>query len=700
MFGIVPVGVAVCGLTLTIVAAHLVAVQDTAETRVRSEAEARHVAAQLKVGIEQTLEPLKRVAAWWLLQDRPAAPEDWQTDTELFISAKAGLERIVWLDVKGKPSWSARPGSQPETGTQVIDPNLQAALDGARVTDETALSYPFDSAGKTFVYACSPILKKGRLVGYMAGMYDAVELIGSLLRNQVPDQFRMRVLASGHAFSVPGSAPAVPSTEVEHQAPIFVGNVTWTVAVSPSHARRGTLEQSIMSFGIAGSLLLYILAAMGRTSRKRARDLGAVNARLEFENQERRRAEDQVVQLNRDLLRKLQEFQTLLNVLPIGIAVAEDPECRRVWMNRALGQIVALPLDHNISLSTTTADEPGYQVMRNGVEVTPAELPMQIAARTQAPVADHYLEIVRSDGSVRRTLSYAAPLFDEKGGVRGVINACVDITERKQLEDQLQNAEKYQSLALMAGGIAHDFNNLLTVIMGNAACVASMAPPRSKAGQALEDLQTAAAKAAELVKQLLAFTGRFWCEVRPLVLSAEIETLKPHLRELVPAAISIAYDLAPDLPVVQAGPTEFRQVVESIVLNAVDALAGQESGRIEIRTSRCELSARDIAVMYPDGHLAPGSYVRLEVTDNGCGIPEDILTRVFDPFFTTKFVGRGLGLSAVQGLVRAHRGDVRLDSSLDDGTRAELLFPIHPADPPPRATEPGGRTKSTPELRS
>ena len=149
---------------------------------------------------------------------------------------------------------------------------------------------------------------------------------------------------------------------------------------------------------------------------------------------------------------------------------------------------------------------------------------MQIAARTQAPVADHYLDIVRSDGSVRRTLSYAAPLFDEKGNVRGVINACVDITERKQLEDRLQQAEKYQSLALMAGGIAHDFNNLLTVIMGNAASVAEGVPAHSTAAQALDDVQTAAAKAAELVKQLLAFTGRFWCEVRPFVLSAEIES--------------------------------------------------------------------------------------------------------------------------------------------------------------------------------
>src|SRR5918912_113605 len=117
---------------------------------------------------------------------------------------------------------------------------------------------------------------------------------------------------------------------------------------------------------------------------------------------------------------------------------------------------------------------------------------MQVAARTKQPVANEYLEIVRADGTVVRTLSYAAPLFDESGNVRGVIDACIDITERKQLEDRLQQAEKYQSLALMSGGIAHDFNNLLTVIMGNAASLALSVPERSSAGRAVADVQAAA----------------------------------------------------------------------------------------------------------------------------------------------------------------------------------------------------------------
>src|SRR4051794_24104077 len=185
------------------IAAHLVRLQETAQTRARSDAEARHVAAQLKVGLVQTVEPLKQIAAWWLLQGRPTAPEDWQSDAELFIGAKAGLEKITFLDTKGIPTWSARPGSPPrETGRETSDPNLQSALQGARRTDATALSSASDSdsAGKSFFSACTPIRANGRLVGYIAGMYDVAKVIRSLLQNQLPEQFRIRVIANGRAF--------------------------------------------------------------------------------------------------------------------------------------------------------------------------------------------------------------------------------------------------------------------------------------------------------------------------------------------------------------------------------------------------------------------------------------------------------------------------------------------------------------------
>src|SRR5205823_2439548 len=137
-------------------------------------------------------------------------------------------------------------------------------------------------------------------------------------------------------------------------------------------------------------------------------------------------------ELNRDLQRRLYEFQVLLDVLPIGIAVADDPECRSIWMNRSMAAMLMVPLGRNISLSLEGKDKPSYRLQHKGSDVPVQELPMQVAARTRAPVENQELDIVREDGTAIHTLSYSAPLFDETGAVRGVIDACIDISERKR----------------------------------------------------------------------------------------------------------------------------------------------------------------------------------------------------------------------------------------------------------------------------
>jgi signal transduction histidine kinase len=679
---IFPLTIAFVSLVATVWGARLVASRDKAQVRARTDAEARHVAAQLTVGLRQAFEPLQRIGAWWILQGRPLAPEDWENDAKLFVNSGARLQRVVWLDAKKGRSWIVRPGSEPSLATvKTRDPALLSALNAAQATRTMAVSPVFDFEGKAMVYACTPVLKGSQPAGFIAGLYDAEQLIRSLMQHQLPDQYTIVVTAGGREFRVPPARASRAPAEFQLSKPVPIANAMWSVTVAPSEIGPSTLQQSVMSFGVLASALLFICAVIARTSRRRAAALEAVNARLVFENQERRRAEERAAGLNRELQQKLEEFQTLLEVLPIGIAVAEDPECRRIWTNRTLADMLHLPVNQNISQSVPDPERPHYRTLRNGVDVPPDDLPMQVAARTGMPVANDFLDIVRSDGTVIHTLSYCAPLFDENGKVRGIIDACVDITQRQLLEDRLQQAEKYQSLALMAGGIAHDFNNLLTVIIGNAACIAADVPGKTAVGRSVADLRVAADRAAQLVSQLLAFTGRFWCEVQPLALSAEISRLMPHIREMVPQSIAIRYDLDANLPSVQAGAAELQHVLDALISNAVDAMDGKP-GTIEIRTSRLQLSQREIQVLYPDWQLAPGSYVRLEIADTGHGIPDEILNRIFDPFFTTKFVGRGLGLSAVQGILRAHRGAIRLDSTLNSGTRVELILPEQAAAAP------------------
>ena len=230
----------------------------------------------------------------------------------------------------------------------------------------------------------------------------------------------------------------------------------------------------------------------------------------------------------------------------------------------------------------------------------------------------------------------------------------------------------------MAGGIAHDFNNLLTAILGHADLARGEIPACSTAGRAIEQTLAAAHRASELVAQLLAYTGHGWIEMKPLDLSAEIRQFATDLKAMAPGQVDVSFELPGDLPPVQAGVREVRHVLRNLVANALEAV-GEGRGAVKIRTEECHLSASDLARDYPDQELVPGAYVRLEISDSGAGVPSELAPHVFDPFVTTKFTGRGLGLSEVQGIMRAHRGGVRLVTSCGCGTCVQTVFPADAA---------------------
>jgi len=683
--------------TFTLVASFLLANalvrRDLAQQEARATAEAKHVASQLRAGALTAFEPLQRIAAWWLLEGRPLAPEDWESDSQLFVSPQSGLESVTWILPTGKQSWSVRPGVASEPNVlEPLNPELASTVAVAQQKRSLSVSRVFDRNGRVSLYACFPLFREARLRGFVAGLYDVSTLIGSVLQDQLPVDYSVTVNAGGRQVAVMGKGAPRTGSMGPNEPSIMLANAVWSVRLTPSATKIVAVHRLIVGFGILVSTLIYACTAMALVTRRRTLQLAEANQQLRVENSERRRAEDKIQQLNRDLQWHLHEFQVLLEVLPIGIAVAEDAECRKIWTNPSMAAMLQVPPGQNISKSDQNPNPPAYQLLLNGGEVSPDLLPMQVAARTGKPVANQELEIVRADGTAISTLSFSAPLFDESGGVRGVIDACVDITDRKraeeerrlsaargrELEQRLERAERYRGFALMAGGVAHDFNNLLTVILGHSNLLAAAVPPASKARHHVNELTIAANRAAYLTSQLRAFTGHIWCEARPVDLSAEIRSLEPAIREWVPASLSIEYALAPKLPTVSAGIPELHQVIQHLVSNSVEALEGRE-GKIEIRTSTCDFSSEQIEAFFPDQSLSPGTYVSLEIVDNGCGIPEDLVRRVFDPFFTTKFVGRGLGLSAAQGLVRAQGGGIHLESSVDFGTRVEVIIPVQPA---------------------
>jgi len=283
------------------------------------------------------------------------------------------------------------------------------------------------------------------------------------------------------------------------------------------------------------------------------------------------------------------------------------------------------------------------------------------------------------DGRVRWLLVRGDLTRDHAGYATHMVGAATDITdrreaqaEREQLERKMQDAQKLESLGVLAGGIAHDFNNLLTGIIGNAniALLGDMASARSR----MNEITAIAQRAADLCQQMLAYAGKGRFCVAPLDLSALLHNTAALVQLSISKKAEMTFDLTPNLPPVLADSTQLSQIIINLVMNASDAL-GAKGGRIVLHTGTVHCKRGDFHEARTCPEDPEGDYVYLEVEDNGCGMSADTLARIFDPFFTTKFTGRGLGLAAVLGIVRAHHGALFVNSTSGRGTVFRVLLP-------------------------
>ncbi|MBK8478070.1 MAG: response regulator [Opitutaceae bacterium] len=311
----------------------------------------------------------------------------------------------------------------------------------------------------------------------------------------------------------------------------------------------------------------------------------------------------------------------------------------------------------------------------------------------------------RRDGSRVWTDSSLARFLDASGRPAGVLSIARDVSERKraelersELERKLQETQKLESLGLLAGGIAHDFNNLLTGILGNASLARLDLPPDSSLDIGLGQIETAALRAAELCQQMLAYSGKAQFVVRALSLARLVDETARLLHLSINKKAHLVLDLAPDLPLIMGDATQLRQVVMNLVLNASEAL-GPHPGEISVTLRRVAVSRARLSSCHTGADHPGGDSIELTVRDTGGGMNPDTLARIFDPFFTTKFTGRGLGLSAVLGIVRGHHGALDVVSSPGTGTTFTILLPAacSPAAEPgfPAAIAPPWRGSGT-----
>jgi PAS domain S-box-containing protein len=289
---------------------------------------------------------------------------------------------------------------------------------------------------------------------------------------------------------------------------------------------------------------------------------------------------------------------------------------------------------------------------------------------------------------VSYTFEYAGRWYDcvleplrEAGAIVGVVGVAHDVTERRQaeearrrLEQQVYRTQKRESLGLLASGIAHDFNNLLVGILGTAEVLLRELPADAPERALVQMVKKAGENAAELTRQMLVYAGKGPSARRPLDLNGLIGDIQPLLGAAVPKNIELEVRLAPALPTLQADPAQVQQVVMNLVLNAAEAVR-KKGSRITLATAVQEVNDGGA-----ERDLPPGRYAVLEVADDGCGMAPEVQARIFDPFFTTKSAGRGLGMSVVQGIVRAHKGAIQLSSAPGEGTTFRVLLPAGTAD--------------------
>lgn len=247
--------------------------------------------------------------------------------------------------------------------------------------------------------------------------------------------------------------------------------------------------------------------------------------------------------------------------------------------------------------------------------------------------------------------------------------------ERRNLELQVQQTQKLESLGVLAGGVAHDFNNLLVGVLGYAEMALIGLPEDSPVCESIAQIEKSARRAAELTRQLLAYAGRGKFVIEPVNLSEVVREMSQLLEVSITKKATLEIALDATLPTIEADATQIRQLVMNLMTNASDAL-GDECGVIRISTNVVDCNRACLQTYRSDLTLAEGRYVLLRVADSGCGMNEETLERIFDPFFTTKFIGRGLGLAAVMGIVRGHRGGIRVESQPGKGTVFEVLVPV------------------------
>jgi PAS domain S-box-containing protein len=390
--------------------------------------------------------------------------------------------------------------------------------------------------------------------------------------------------------------------------------------------------------------------------------------------------EDRVQAQVQELLASEARLQGFIRHAPAGIAF-KDAQGRFLVINPQMAAIIGKPAGSILGRTIEQLVPPGL----GGHYRERDERVLRLGQSVQEE--DSWVD---AQGALHVFLSHVFPLVDDTGQGRGLGYIGTDITEHKLAELALLQRQKLESLGLMTGGIAHDCNNLLGAMLGNVE-LAKAEVAREQARVSLETLEGLIDKASGLLRQMLAYAGAASAEVQTIDLNQLVVEMTGLLGTAISKRATITLELHPQPLLLVANPSQLQQVVMNLVINASEALEDRP-GTITLSTGGEDLDRELIALRFAGQAMEPGDYVFLRVADSGVGMTAEVLGRIFEPFFTTKFTGRGLGLAAIHGIVRSHRGALQVTSAPGQGSTFKLLFPAAeaaalaaPAPPAPPA---------------
>ncbi len=394
------------------------------------------------------------------------------------------------------------------------------------------------------------------------------------------------------------------------------------------------------------------------------------NARLyqaaQAELVERKRAEEE--------LRRTEAFlNNVVDNIPYMIFVKDAQDLRFVRVNQTgealLGQSTASLLGKN-DYDFFPEDEARFFEMKDREALTEGRIVDIPEEPIQTPHGQRYLHTKK------------IPVSDGEGQPKYLLGISEDITERKLEEERqraferkLQETQKLESLGVLAGGIAHDFNNLLVSILGNVGLVLVDLEPDSPVREPVEQIKLAAQRAADLTRQMLAYSGKGRFVMQRINLNSVITEITQLLQVSISKNASLKFNLAPNLPPIEGDVTQIRQVLMNLIVNASDAI-GDKQGIISLTTGTVYADHDYFMGSFMAPDLPEGQYAYVQVTDDGSGMDKETQQKIFDPFFTTKFTGRGLGLAAVLGIVRGHKGAIKVYSEPGQGSVFRVLLPV------------------------